>query len=275
MASIKPKDPSITYLNALGYNVVRLPRTGIEPLDIIGKDSVTQYVGPISRVWHSAVPVPSPGPDHPATAVNGQKSESLSLTLGLTILANTLAAFGATVPSLDFSHTEAKAIQFSYANVVSSSIDLFSVGDYLAQGDLNQGNPVVDHYFNDPDSQTFLITEVLRSNAITITATDSSGNGVQLDVPAIQGAVGAKVGVNATTASTSTLTFTGPEAVTFGFRASLLQRIDGKWALQGVAASGGISFAVPVGFGADEAASAPPADHVVFDADPGSCMVSI
>ena len=27
----KKKDPSITFLNKFGYNVIRLPRTGIEP----------------------------------------------------------------------------------------------------------------------------------------------------------------------------------------------------------------------------------------------------
>src|ERR1700722_5255378 len=38
MTLVKKKDPSVTYLNKLGYNVVKLPRTGIEPMDVIGRD---------------------------------------------------------------------------------------------------------------------------------------------------------------------------------------------------------------------------------------------
>ena len=36
----KVKDPSITYLNSLGYNVVKLPRAGIEPMDVDVAQSV-------------------------------------------------------------------------------------------------------------------------------------------------------------------------------------------------------------------------------------------
>jgi hypothetical protein len=32
------KDPSLTYLNRYGYNVVTLPRTGLEPLLVLGRD---------------------------------------------------------------------------------------------------------------------------------------------------------------------------------------------------------------------------------------------
>jgi hypothetical protein len=48
----KKKDPSITFLNKFGYNVVKLPRAGIEPMDIIGKDDTIQWLGPSDR-WAS------------------------------------------------------------------------------------------------------------------------------------------------------------------------------------------------------------------------------
>ena len=47
MTLVKKKDPSVTYLNKLGYNVVKLPRTGIEPMDVIGRDQTVQWLGPI------------------------------------------------------------------------------------------------------------------------------------------------------------------------------------------------------------------------------------
>ena len=30
----KKKDPSVTFLNRFGYNVIKLPRAGIEPLEL-------------------------------------------------------------------------------------------------------------------------------------------------------------------------------------------------------------------------------------------------
>jgi hypothetical protein len=36
------KDPSLTFLNSAGYNVMRLPRAGVDPLDILRKDSTTE-----------------------------------------------------------------------------------------------------------------------------------------------------------------------------------------------------------------------------------------
>ena len=97
----KKKDPSVTFLNKFGYNVVKLPRVGIEPLDLIGIDETTQWLGPLSAVWKSAVPVPEPSPPRRAAPVNGQKTDQLDLSFGLKILGNSLAAFGASVPSLD------------------------------------------------------------------------------------------------------------------------------------------------------------------------------
>ena len=79
----KKKDPSITFLNKFGYNVVKLPRVGIEPMDVIGKDDTTQWLGPIRSVWSSTAPEPTPSAPRPAVAVNGQKSDALDLSFGM------------------------------------------------------------------------------------------------------------------------------------------------------------------------------------------------
>jgi hypothetical protein len=53
------KDPRLTYLNDEGYNVVRLPRKGITPLGIIGRDHKSKtWLGTLDQIWRSEVPVP-------------------------------------------------------------------------------------------------------------------------------------------------------------------------------------------------------------------------
>ncbi len=243
----KKKDPSITFLNRFGYNVVKLPRVGIEPMDVIGKDQTTQWLGPLNTVWKSEVPLPMPSGPNAATNVNGQKTDKLNLDFGLKILANALAAFGASVPSLDFAYTKASGVQFSYGNVTSTSVPPFAAGDFLTKGGLNSSNPVVKHYFLDPGSQAFLIVDVLKSDTITVTATDEHGASVSLDVPAIQQIVGANVTVSADSASTGTLTYSGQVPVTFGFAANEIEYDGTSWSIHGAVADGGTSFGVTGG----------------------------
>lgn len=241
----KKKDPSVTFLNRFGYNVVKLPRAGIEPMDVIGRDETTQWLGPIASVWASGVPVPTPLPPRPAAPVNGQKTDQLQVTFGLKILSSTLAAFGATVPALDVAYSRARTVQFSYTNVTSTVVPPLEAGNYLASGALNTENPVVRHYFTDEDPQAFLIVDVLKSDSLTVTATDEHGVDISLDVPAIQQLVGANVSVKPSGSSTSTLTYTGPLPVTFGFIVDEIEYDGTRWSLRGAAASGGLAFATP------------------------------
>ena len=246
----KKKDPSVTFLNRFGYNVIKLPRVGIEPLDIIGRDDTTQWLGPLASVWKSTVPVPAPSGPRPAAPVNGQKTDQLQLNFGLKILANALSAFGATVPSLDSAFTRARNVQFSYTNVTSTVVAPLDAGNYLAAGTLNTANPVVTHYFTGEDTQAFLIVDVLKSDSLTVTATDERGAGVGLDVPAIQALVGAKVELKTAGSGASTITFKGQEPVAFGFIVDEIDYDGTKWSLRGAAPSGGLAFSTAASSGA-------------------------
>jgi hypothetical protein len=250
------KDPSLTFLNQFGYNVIKLPRVGIEPLHVIGRDDTTQLLGPLSAVWKSTLPVPTPSAPRPAANVNGQKTDKIELKFGLKILENALKAFGASSPSLGPAFHKVRSVSFDYVNVTSTSVEPFEAGNYLAAGDLNTENPVVAHYFSD-DAEAFLIVEVLKSDTVTVTATDEHGADVTLDVPAIQAAVGANLSVAPSGSSTGTLTFKGSVAVTFGFAALEIDRVDNKWQVAGATPSGALAFSTPAGGATAEAAPVP------------------
>ncbi len=243
----KKKDPSVTFLNKFGYNVIKLPRVGIEPMDVIGTDTTTQWLGPLRSVWKSAVAEPDPSAPHSAAALVGQQTDQLDVSFGLKILANALAALGATVPSLDIAYNRARKVQFAYTDVTSTVVAPFDAGNYLTKGSLNTDNPVVKHYFVDPDAQAFLIVDVLKSASITVTASDDHGGSIAVDVPSIQGVVGANVSVKASAASSSSVTYTGKVPVTFGFRVDEIEFANGVWSLSGAAASGGLAFAAAAG----------------------------
>jgi hypothetical protein len=269
----KKKDPSITFLNKFGYNVIRLPRTGIEPLDVIGRDQSMQWLGPIAKVWTSASPQPLPGPPHPAVAVNGQRTDGLELSFGLSILASTLAAFGASAPSLNVAFKNAHCVQFTYTNVTSTSVSPFDAGNYLTSGTLRSDNPVVRNYFANDKAKAFLILDVLKADSITVTATDSHGVEVGVELPHIEGIADAKIGVKPSSSSNSTITFTGPVPVTFGFAVQEIARQGDAWVLCGAAPSAGLAFGTPaVGMGGPQPDQPNP---MVFDTGAFDCRLDI
>jgi hypothetical protein len=243
----KKKDPSITYLNNLGFNVVKLPRAGIEPMDVVGRDETNQWLGPLRAVWQSSIAEPTLEPPRPAVEVAGKRTDSLNLGVGLKVLSNALAAFGATVPSLDFAYKRARSVQFSYTDVTLTSVSPFAAGDYLSEGTLHTQSPVVAHYFQDPESQAFLITSVLKSTSITVSASDEHGVGVTVDVPAIQELLGANVSVSTAATGTNDLTFKGITPITFGFSVNEIEYDGTRWSIHGVEPSGENAFGIESG----------------------------
>ncbi|MBL0157128.1 MAG: hypothetical protein IPP47_08510 [Bryobacterales bacterium] len=238
-------DPSVTYLNKFGYNVVRLPRKGISPMDVLGRRDSVERLGRLSAVWKTTAPEPQLSVPQPVADVEGRRSQDLELSIGLKVLENALRGLGAAVPSVDSAFQQARKVQFTYTNITSVSVAPLDAGNYLASGDLNVANPVVSQYFLDDDAHAFLIVDVLRSDSICVTAKAASGIAVDVDVPAIQGIVGAEVGVKHGGANSSTIIFQGPEPITFGFKAFVIAFVDGHWTLKGTKASGDMAFAVP------------------------------
>ena len=83
---------------------------------------------------------------------------------------------------------------------------------------------------------------MLKSDTITVSATDEHGAEVAVDVPAIQSLVGAKVAVKPSGSSTSTLAFTGQQPITFGFIVDEIEYDGTRWSLRGAAPSGALAF---------------------------------
>lgn len=248
-------DKSVKTLNSKGYNVVKLPRAGIEPMDVLGKDDqATEWLGPLADVWQTTVALPTAS-TAVATDISGQESNSLDLSVGLKMLGNILSAFGASTPSLDLAYKSAKTLQFTYGNVTSTTVRPLQAGNYLAGGTLNTANPLVKHYMLDDEAEAYLIFDVLKSNEISVVATDQHGADLKVDLGVVQSMVGAKVGLSSGGSGGTKLTYRGAVPVTFAFRAFEISFDEGVWKLQG-AGTDGLAFATTVG-GSSEPAGDP------------------
>ncbi len=236
-------DKSLTYLNGLGFNVVRLPRKGIDPLDVLGREKGNlERLGRLDQLWTSKKTVPQISAPQTAAQINGQSTGEIAATMGLKLLGGVLKAIGATVPELSFAYNNARSLQFTFGNVMLRSVVPLEVGEFLSEGDIHSTNPFVEHYFHDEDTDAFVITEVLESNEITVSAKNDQGGQISANVPAIKDVVGANVSVSAKSAANTEITYKGNDCVTFGFKVFAIA-FDGRWRITGVAPNPALAFA--------------------------------
>jgi hypothetical protein len=238
------RDKSLTFLNDKGYNVVRLPRAGIEPLDLLGRDGGSmEWLGRLDTLWRSPRPIPQPRVPQPATEIEGKTTSSLELSAGLTLLKGALSAFNVGA-GLDAVYRDAATLEFAFSNVRSIVVAPLEVGSFLAEGSTDAGNPIIEHYFMDDHSDGFVITEVLKSNQLNVTARRADGGELKIDADQIKGVVGAKVGVSSSGSGGSTLTYAGDTQLTFGFKLFTIALVDGHWRMMGVKPGADTAFSL-------------------------------
>ena len=241
------KDPVTKELNERGYNLVKLPRAGIEPMDVLGRDGHSmEKLGSIAEVWTSKAAIPVVSAPIPAAGIAGEKSSDLDLGIGLKLLSNVLAGLGGgiSLPSLNVAYKRAKKVQFKFTNVESTSITPFALGKFLAGGTLDMSNPFVAHYFGNDETQEYIIFDVLKSDAISVTAKSETGTEVEADVGVLSGALNANVKAKVGGAGSTEITFQGAVKATFAFKLYEVFFENGKWTPRGVGADEDLSFAL-------------------------------
>ena len=231
-------DPGLNYLKGIGYNVVRLPKEGIEPLDVIGwsKDSA-QVLGKLpDLIVGDAGSLPQ-SRTVVAANVNGQKSASLKIGVGIKILDGMISALGGGTLGASVNYTNAKKVTFLFENVTSTLVDAIPVGRFLRDGDIDQNDPV-SHPYLTGSGRLLVIVDALKSNKISVKLESSDGIGAAIDVPVIANAVGGNVGVDTARKAEGVLTFSGDKMLTFGFKCFQVSIVDGELRLVAVPAGG-------------------------------------
>ncbi len=238
-------DPKLTYLNDLGYNVLRLPREGIAPLGVIGADGTSKsWLGTLDQIWKSEITVPVAGPQQAAGAISGFCTSDLKLSAGLEILANALnGMFGGKAPDVSGEYHDAKSMQFELGNVTVSGIDPFVIGNYVAKGELAAQNPFVRRYFSgEKGTKALVISQVLLAKSVKVTGKKDASTTVNVNVPAIQAALSAKGGVTVSSSDSTSVTYENAVPLVFGFQVFEIAYTAGQWEFRGVKPSAAVSF---------------------------------
>jgi len=228
------RDPLLSYLNKDGYNVVRRPRGGIAPLDVLGQlDRNPEWLGELSQIWKSSATKPVPGPERPVADIKISEDKCvtslLSFAVGSELLDQVLQGFGASLPSVSFALNRTSRFSFKVNSPTCSSIAPFVIGDFLSKGELNTKNPFVRRYFTGEEARTFVISDVLLSKSITITAQRGSDGKASIDAKALQDIVSAESSLKIASSTEEGITFNGSTGIAFGFKAFEIGFMNGLW----------------------------------------------
>lgn len=220
-------DPMLSLLKEFSYNVVRLPRTNIRPLQILEKQGNSLAIlGDLDDFFQAgAVPQPPVSPDEQAAFVEGKRTNALKLSVGLSLLGGIIGAMTGTQAKITAAFEKASNLSFQFNDVKVNSIQLVDLSKYLLAA------AVVPSGFTQQleSDELYVINSTVKSTKFTTEALDSSGRSVDVDVPIIQAAVGGTVGVKTEGSSQSKVTFEGTTPLVFGFQALRMEFKNGKF----------------------------------------------
>jgi hypothetical protein len=222
------RDKSVTFLQSIGYNLVRYPRADLAPLELLATSgNELERFGSLGTVFDSEHPLPVVTSDAQASNVTGIESSSLKAGLGLTVLGSLIEAMGGSRVGLDLKYSRADRIEFKYSDVTENHIELASLDQYLASSDIAPNSPTASRLLEDDGA--YVVSSTLKSNRIEVRATDKSGSEIGLDLPVIEEVVGAKVSVSLGKDNSKTLVYIGKAQLVFGVKAVRLFFEDGEF----------------------------------------------
>jgi hypothetical protein len=150
--------------------------------------------------------------------VSGQRSRSVSVDVGLKILGNFLQGFGVPSAGITAKFDKATEVAFTFSNVHRAYYDPGYAGKLLAGRKLDKQNPAARPFFDANHCNMLLVDSTITSTDFTIDVTETSEQGIELDIPAIQQIVkGVSAGVDVKSSSKLSVTFGGTKPLAFAF----------------------------------------------------------
>lgn len=223
-------DPFITYLKQFGYSAIRLPRTNIAPLQVLGKyDRDLSWLGDVTELFvpSPAAQLPNISRDMPVAEISGKRSGELSVGVGVSILKGIIEALAGSKLGINLAFRNAKSITFEFPEVFSDHVSPLALDKFLAQSDVDPNAVSVGRMLE--ADKLYLITSTLKASTFVVDAKAETGASVAVDVPAINGAISGNVTVDGDSASAGKVAFTGTTPVIFGFQAVQLFYDKGRY----------------------------------------------
>jgi hypothetical protein len=213
-------DPFVAYLKSYGYNVVRLPKADIQPLQVLSRQGRSLgRLGDLADIMVSgeAIALPEVRQNVPAANISGQKTSNMNIGIGLNILGTIIGAIGGTNLGLDLAYKGGRTVQFEFQDVYEDSIKVTQLDKFLADADIDPYSRHVARLLE--SDELYVINSSIKSTKFTVEAYKKDGAALELKLPVIQEIVGGEVKVSGEAETTSRVTYESPVSLVFGFQA--------------------------------------------------------
>jgi hypothetical protein len=233
--------PIESFLPDGDYRPVAMPTTDVQVLQVLTRQrSVLRRYSDLSSVLvvPGGVGAPAVSCHQPVVDASGAARRSVKLGIGLSLISAIVRALGAD-GDVEFSYSDATAVEFSYADVVSDRVDLASLDTWLDEADFKPGlRHITDLLVSE---NVYIVVATLKARALSVTFWNEGAAGFDVAVPDIHATVQGNVSVTAGGAGRSQLTFRGKTALTVAAKAAQL-RVDenGFWVSERLAQGGEI-----------------------------------
>jgi hypothetical protein len=212
------KDDSLTYLNHLGYNIVRLPRENIIPLLVIaGEKDGLEALGPLSDFVLNGQPFSEVIYNEKIPDIASKKTNKLDLALGLDAMNRLLSAMGAVSGGLNLNYQKAVQIQILFNDVLSDYVYPTTIENYLSSN--RPKNDSLLKEWVDKKDEAYIITRTIKSKSFGVVAYDKSGYPIEIDINGIQNLLGGSGKINCSKEGENTIKYQGKKYLVFGFQA--------------------------------------------------------
>jgi hypothetical protein len=212
-----------SFLPDKDYLPIAMPTTDVQVLQVLTRQrSVLRRYSELARVLAPAEGAADPliSENEAVVDAGGTSRRSARIGIGLGIVSAIVKALGADA-GIELSSSAARSVEYGYNDVVSDRVDLASLDSWLAQADFRPGLRNISDLLAAED--VYVVVAALKARALSVTLLDDTKNGVSVDIPAIQAAVGAKVSVTADAQRSSKMTFRGQTALTVAAKAAQLK----------------------------------------------------
>lgn len=214
-------DQSLVFLRQYGYSVFRFPRASAQPLELMhreGKDLTRLGMLPDLVEAGSVKSLDVRREASPGIDIEGKETSRVNVAVGLSILGSFIGALGGGKLGLDVAFKRARTVTFEYTGVMEDVVDILAVEKFIKAGKVSSLIPpgTLEKLLDD---EVYILTSVLKTKKIVVTAQGEGGTAVAVDVPVVRQAVGANLKVDAGGTKDSRLAFEGPVPVAFAFQA--------------------------------------------------------
>jgi hypothetical protein len=154
----------------------------------------------------------------PGIDIEGKETSRVNVAIGLSVLGSFIGALGGGKLGLDVGFKNARTVTFEYTGVMEDAVDILALEKFIKAGKISPLIPVgtLEKLLDD---EVYVLTSVLKTRKIVVTAQGEGGMDVAVDVPVVRQAVGANLKVDAAKTQDSRVAFEGPVPVAFAFQA--------------------------------------------------------